>query len=86
MKDNPELHTVEHAFSKLEEYNMNYLNYDREVLVECTIEIFRRLNFIEKFKIDEEKLKNFIVEIANRYKQVPYHNFLHAFNLVHFSY
>jgi len=31
-------------------------------------------------------LKNLIEEVERNYKRVPYHNFTHAFNIVHMSY
>lgn len=49
-------------------------------------EMIKRLNLIEKFSIDESKLRNFIDTITKNYKRVPYHNFTHAFNIVHFNY
>lgn len=65
---------------------MKYLDFDRATLIKCTIEIFKRLKFIETFNIDVNKLKNLLTTIALRYKLVPYHHFTHAFNLVHFLY
>lgn len=48
--------------------------------------MFKRFDLISKFQIDENKLQNFISVIAKSYKRVPYHNFTHAFNIVHFNY
>lgn len=48
--------------------------------------MFTRLGLISRFSIDQEKLKNLIVTIERNYKRVPYHNFTHAFNIVHFVY
>lgn len=52
----------------------------------CLFEMFKRLGLMERFRIDGGKLKNLIVEISRNYKRVPYHNFTHAFNIVHMCY
>ena len=37
-------------------------------------------------EINSDKLKPFLTEVSNNYQKVPYHNFTHAFTLVHFAY
>lgn len=37
-------------------------------------------------KINEEKLRPFLVKICNNYQMVPYHNFTHAFTLTYVAY
>ena len=39
-----------------------------------------------RFQIDQGKLRAFIAAVERNYKRVPYHNFTHAFNIVHFVY
>lgn len=65
---------------------MKYLNYNRKQLKECLFEMFTRLGLITRFKIDEGHLRHFINEVEKNYKRVPYHNFTHAFNIVHMCY
>ena len=37
-------------------------------------------------EINSEKLRPFLTEVSNNYQKVPYHNFTHAFTLVHFAF
>jgi 3'5'-cyclic nucleotide phosphodiesterase len=65
---------------------MKYLSYSRGQLCVCMQQMFARLGLIERFQIKQEALKNFIAEAQRNYKRVPYHNFTHAFNIVHMCY
>lgn len=65
---------------------MSYLSYSRGQLCECLVEMYKRLGLVDRFRIDTERLKNLIVEVSRNYKRVPYHNFTHAFNIVHVCY
>ena len=65
---------------------MTYLKYSRGQLQACIIVMFSRLGLIERFKIDTQKLKNLVSGVSRRMKRVPYHNFTHAFNIVHMTY
>lgn len=49
--------------------------------------MFKDLNLLRRFDIDEKKLDNFVREITKQYiPDAPYHNKLHAFDVCHFSY
>lgn len=50
------------------------------------MEMFERLGLIERFAIDVLKLKNLVADVERNYKRVPYHNFSHAFNIIHMTY
>lgn len=78
--------TVESAKGELENCNMRYFNYNRKQLKECIFEMFSRLGLIARFKIDEARLRHLINDVEKNYKRVPYHNFSHAFNIVHMCY
>ena len=78
--------TVEAAIGELESPTMKYLHYSRSQLCECMYEMFDRLSLISAFRIDSQKLKNLIKDVSHHYKRVPYHNFTHAFNIVHMCY
>jgi len=65
---------------------MRYLYYNRDQLRECLFEMFSRLNLLEKFKIDSDKLRAFIKDVERSYKRLPYHHFTHAFNITHVTY
>ena len=48
--------------------------------------MFSRLGLIDRFKIDLEKLRSLVSGVSRHMKRVPYHNFTHAFNIVHMTY
>lgn len=48
--------------------------------------MLERLGLIERFNIDKEKLHHLVREVSRHMKRVPYHNFTHAFNIVHMCY
>eukprot|EP01113_Clastostelium_recurvatum_P005029 TRINITY_DN12230_c0_g1_i4.p1 TRINITY_DN12230_c0_g1~~TRINITY_DN12230_c0_g1_i4.p1 ORF type:complete len:847 (-),score=179.11 TRINITY_DN12230_c0_g1_i4:67-2607(-) len=47
-------------------------------LVYGALSAFHQHNLIEKFKLDKDKLENFLVAIENGYLENPYHNSTHA--------
>lgn len=51
-----------------------------------SIKMFKDLNFIVQFKIREEKLARFLLLVQKGYRNMPYHNWSHAFSAAHFSY
>lgn len=65
---------------------MKYFNFNRKILKECIFEMFSRLGLITRFRLDEGRLRHFIADVEKNYKRVPYHNFTHAFNIVHMCY
>ena len=49
MKDEPK-GTLDQALEEMETSNMDYLNYDREILLNCFYKMFERLDFLNKYK------------------------------------
>lgn len=45
--------------------------------------IFDILELITTFRINRTRLRNFFVEVRKLYKDNPYHNFQHAFSVLH---
>ena len=78
--------TAEGAIEEIDSEYMRYLLYDRKTLRECVPVMFERLGLIDKFKIDKEKLNHLVKDVSLRMKRVPYHNFTHAFNIMHMCY
>lgn len=48
--------------------------------------MFEDLKFIEYFRIKKETLTRFILYVKRGYRDLPYHNWLHAFCVAHFAY
>lgn len=44
------------------------------------------LNMLQKFSIKREKLVRFILHVQKGYRTTPYHNWAHAFTVIHFIY
>eukprot|EP01063_Lacrimia_lanifica_P025864 TRINITY_DN3388_c0_g1_i1.p1 TRINITY_DN3388_c0_g1~~TRINITY_DN3388_c0_g1_i1.p1 ORF type:complete len:1228 (+),score=435.47 TRINITY_DN3388_c0_g1_i1:100-3783(+) len=65
-------------------WEFNVHEYDRRPggLVPLMAEVFNRLGFIKRFNISEEKLLRFLVTLKKMYRNVPYHNFIHAFDVM----
>uniref|UniRef100_A0A0N5AZP7 3',5'-cyclic-nucleotide phosphodiesterase n=1 Tax=Syphacia muris TaxID=451379 RepID=A0A0N5AZP7_9BILA len=48
--------------------------------------MFKELGFIDKYKIGVTTLTRFLLLVSRGYRDVPYHNWSHAFAVSHFSY
>eukprot|EP00002_Diphylleia_rotans_P022039 TRINITY_DN4310_c0_g1_i4.p1 TRINITY_DN4310_c0_g1~~TRINITY_DN4310_c0_g1_i4.p1 ORF type:complete len:1071 (+),score=217.40 TRINITY_DN4310_c0_g1_i4:111-3323(+) len=56
-------------------------------IVGLFVYMFEDLGFIQKYKIDRLKLYNFLLKCQSLYRSdVPYHNFVHAFDVTHCTY
>jgi hypothetical protein len=62
----------------------------RDIVTKLTLVLFEKTGLPEHLKINQDKLVNFIVFIRDKYRDVPYHNFFHAFDvfqtIYHFLY
>ncbi|VDP12117.1 unnamed protein product [Soboliphyme baturini] len=56
-----------------------------ETHIAC-LTIFDDLGFIQKFRIKRKKLSRFLLLVEHGYRDVPYHNWYHAFTVTHFCY
>ncbi|KAG6449372.1 hypothetical protein O3G_MSEX006036 [Manduca sexta] len=50
------------------------------------MKMFCDLGFETKFKIKQQKLARFILYVKKGYRDVPYHNWMHAFNVAQWAY
>ncbi|KAJ8954393.1 hypothetical protein NQ318_011066 [Aromia moschata] len=48
--------------------------------------MMQHLNFLEHFRIKKETLIKFILYVKKGYRDLPYHNWLHAFSVSHFAF
>ena len=48
--------------------------------------MYKNLDIIEVFNIDEKKLRLFIIDVKSNYNENPYHNFRHAVDVAQFVY
>ena len=85
MKDGPK-GTLDQAFEEMETTSMDYLKYDREILLNCFYKMFERLDFLNKYKIEQSSLQAFLLKICENYNYAPFHNVTHVFNVTHVCY
>ncbi|CAG9825144.1 unnamed protein product [Phaedon cochleariae] len=50
------------------------------------LEMFERLDLIDHFRIKRDTLARFILYARKGYRDVPYHNWQHAFSVAHFAF
>lgn len=51
-----------------------------------SIEMFSDLGILNKFKIHPDKMARFLLLVQKGYREMPYHNWTHAFSVAHFGY
>lgn len=77
-----ELRARNQLLLKMEDWNFDMFEVDKitegNPLLLITITLFHKYDFLHKFNIDPVKLKNFVTEIEAGYEKNPYHNSLHA--------
>lgn len=83
---NGEKGTLDEALQEMETTKMNYLKYDREILLNCLFKMFERMDLLSKFKIDKSNLLSFLLRISEHYNYAPFHNLTHIFNVTHMYY
>uniref|UniRef100_A0A0N4ZI80 Phosphodiesterase n=1 Tax=Parastrongyloides trichosuri TaxID=131310 RepID=A0A0N4ZI80_PARTI len=57
-----------------------------DIYVEASLSMFDELGFIEKYRIRQSTLAKFLLMVQRGYRNVPYHNWSHAFAVAHFCY
>ncbi len=63
--------------------NFNIFEYEENIklLNEFVVLMFEKLNLLNEFKIDKDNLMRFIRECQSEYQDVPFHNYIHAFDV-----
>eukprot|EP01059_Diplonema_ambulator_P006742 TRINITY_DN16351_c0_g1_i2.p1 TRINITY_DN16351_c0_g1~~TRINITY_DN16351_c0_g1_i2.p1 ORF type:complete len:864 (+),score=309.96 TRINITY_DN16351_c0_g1_i2:239-2593(+) len=51
-------------------------------LIPLAVFLFDQMGFLEEFKISRLKLAKFLLTTSQKYRAVPYHNFVHAFDVL----
>lgn len=77
----------EHRHFDLLTFNPRYLQLSETVCY--VLQMFTNLGFIQKFNIKTEVLTKFLLYAQKGYrepKDAPYHNWMHAVTVAHFSY
>uniref|UniRef100_A0A914HUE6 Phosphodiesterase n=1 Tax=Globodera rostochiensis TaxID=31243 RepID=A0A914HUE6_GLORO len=57
-----------------------------DIYVEASLSMFKSLGFIDRYRIRRRTLARFLLMVQKGYRDVPYHNWSHAFAVAHFCY
>ncbi|KAM3723503.1 cGMP-dependent 3',5'-cyclic phosphodiesterase [Dirofilaria immitis] len=57
-----------------------------DTYVEAALSIFKDLGFVRRFRLQRQTLACFLLMVQKGYRDVPYHNWSHAFAVAHFIY
>jgi len=72
-----------HSELDINSFDVDYFAYTREQLIDYAV----RILLTARIKLGEEaKVRAFVADMANRYNFVPFHNFTHAFSILHICY
>lgn len=68
-------------------FDYNPRECDRIHTARLSMQMFFDLQFVELFKMRDEKLARFMLTVQKGYRDtVPYHNWTHAFSVAHFGF
>lgn len=71
------------AYTDIMNYDMPYFDYNRGTLIDCWYRMFQHFDLLDKFKISQQSMQGFLLEVCRKYQRVPFHNMTHAFNVTH---
>mmetsp|Transcript_52110 Transcript_52110/g.86666 ORF Transcript_52110/g.86666 Transcript_52110/m.86666 type:complete len:566 (+) Transcript_52110:64-1761(+) len=72
---------LKEARRKLKSWDFNPFDYNKDELLSLTVVMFEELGFIKQFNLDRNALLAFFTAIRQLYRDNPYHNFTHAFDV-----
>lgn len=69
-----------------DELNLYSLTFDDfslepDEMVRGAVAMFLQLGLVKRFVIEKETLYRFLITVKRNYRDVPYHNWRHAFNV-----
>lgn len=67
-------------------WDFNVFQADMDTLPQMIEDMFMKFNVPKVLGITQQRLQNFIMVIKDNYHPNPFHNFLHAFSVVHTAY
>ncbi|KAK6017424.1 3'5'-cyclic nucleotide phosphodiesterase, partial [Ostertagia ostertagi] len=57
---------------------------DGDAYIAASMTMFEDLGFTARYSMNKRKLASFLLRVAKGYREVPYHNWSHAFSVAHF--
>ena len=70
----------------INQWDLDPFLLNEQQVMECITEIFKQSELFDIFSIDDTTFRNFIKAIRSSYHANDFHNFLHAFSVLHLSY
>jgi cGMP-dependent 3',5'-cyclic phosphodiesterase len=80
------LEAVSEQYENFSNFTFCPRDVDDQSSIYLCVRMFMDLNFVQEFKIPEDKLARFLLLVQKGYRSMPYHNWHHAFSVAHFSY
>eukprot|EP00062_Callorhinchus_milii_P015136 gi/632965065/ref/XP_007898706.1/ PREDICTED: dual 3',5'-cyclic-AMP and -GMP phosphodiesterase 11A-like [Callorhinchus milii] len=62
-------------------FYFNDFSLDSDGMITASLRMFMELGMVQKFKVDYEVLCRWLLTVRKNYRNVPYHNWRHAFNV-----
>jgi len=75
-----------HEIPKLRSWDFPVHEHTLNELCSCVPHLLRDFGLIDRFRIDCDKLDNFVVAVRHSYQANPYHNFRHAWDVMQCTY
>ncbi|XP_063227530.1 dual 3',5'-cyclic-AMP and -GMP phosphodiesterase 11A-like [Bacillus rossius redtenbacheri] len=77
---------MERAVPSADEANLYSLSFDDfsladDDMVLAAVSMFLELGLVQRFAVDKETLYRFLITVKRNYRDVPYHNWRHAFSV-----
>nr|QDH43407.1 rhodopsin-phosphodiesterase fusion protein 1 [Choanoeca flexa] len=72
--------------SSIEQSDFSTLNLSPSDLVKVTVRMFDQLALLKLYGISKSAMTRFVQQVRGAYKDIPYHNFAHAVQGLHFVY
>lgn len=76
----------ENAYSLIRTWELDPWEYSMPQLVDLVVDMFDYYDLMHHFDISKATMRRFVVGVKNQYRDVPYHNFYHAFTTLHVSF
>ena len=67
-------------------WGLEILPLTKQGLVDLCVNIFRDVEVLELFGLEEDQVCSFVQAACVKYQDVPYHNFCHAIHVLHATY
>ncbi|RQM23385.1 hypothetical protein B5M09_003132 [Aphanomyces astaci] len=68
---------------ELDSWDLDILSFSFTEVIQSVQTLFRAYGFIDTYEISPDKMQSFVASVAQHYRANSYHNFYHAFQVLH---